>query len=97
MARNKKESSKKDSLSELPEIQKYAIDKGRELSLSIYNLSCLGKAWLKKAGRSGLEHRINEVQKQLDSIFDEIRTHADALGFPLTGSTPRGVAEEHQH
>lgn len=66
----------------LPEIQKFAIEKGMELNRSVYMLSCCGKAWLKTVGRSGLEAQINAVQMLLDSIFDRIRANADDLGFP---------------
>lgn len=68
--------------SDLPEIQKFAIEKGMELNRSVYMLSCCGKAWLKTVGRSGLEAQINAVQMLLDSIFDRIRANADDLGFP---------------
>lgn len=68
--------------SDLPEIQKFAIEKGMELTRSVYMLSCCGKTWLKTVGRSGLEAQINAVQMLLDSIFDRIRANADDLGFP---------------
>lgn len=90
-------SDQRPSRLELPAIQQFAIEKGCELNRSIYTLSCLGKAWLTNVGRLGLEKRIDEVQKQLDSIFDEIRSHADDLGFPLNSSTPREDAAKHQH
>ena len=88
------EEPEKCTLAQVPEIQKFAIEKGDEISRSIFHLSLVGKAWLEQWGRDGLESRINEVQQQINSVFDRIRSQADDLGFPQATDKPDAGEKE---
>ena len=84
----------KCTAAKVPEIQKFALENSDEISRSIFFLSLIGKAWLVKWGRSGLESRINKIQQQVNSVFDRIRSRADDLGFSQATDKPDASEQE---